>query len=107
MLPGSPLTARFDVVFVFDAIHDQVEPDTVLTRIAAALVPGGLLFMREPRAAETLAGQSGQSHGGRPVLGQHAALHDGLAGSRRRWHRDGLQRAAGQADAGCCGLRRA
>ena len=48
--------ARFDVVFVFDAIHDQVEPDAVLTRIAAALVPGGLLFMREPRAADTLAG---------------------------------------------------
>ncbi|MGN6792142.1 MAG: class I SAM-dependent methyltransferase [Streptosporangiaceae bacterium] len=48
--------ARYDVVFVFDAIHDQVEPDTVLTRIAAALVPGGLLFMREPCAADTLAG---------------------------------------------------
>ncbi len=50
------VTTPFDVVFVFDAIHDQVEPDAVLTRIADALVPGGLLFMREPRAADTLAG---------------------------------------------------
>lgn len=46
---------RFDVVFVFDAIHDQVQPDVVLARIADALVPGGLLFMREPHAADTLA----------------------------------------------------
>ena len=48
--------ARYDVIFVFDAIHDQVQPDAVLNGIAAALVPGGLLFMREPRAADTLAG---------------------------------------------------
>jgi 2-polyprenyl-3-methyl-5-hydroxy-6-metoxy-1,4-benzoquinol methylase len=47
---------RFDVVFVFDAIHDQVDPDAVLGRIHEALVPGGLLFMREPHAADTLAG---------------------------------------------------
>src|SRR5215469_7376394 len=46
----------FDVVFVFDAVHDQAEPGTVLTRIHDALVPGGLLFMREPHAADTLAG---------------------------------------------------
>jgi len=49
------VSSRFDVVFVFDAIHDQVHPDAVLTRIADALVPGGLLFMREPHAADTLA----------------------------------------------------
>ena len=48
--------ARFDVIFVFDAVHDQVEPDVVLTWICGALVPGGLLLMREPRAADTLAG---------------------------------------------------
>ena len=46
----------FDVVFVFDAIHDQVDPGAVLARIRDALVPGGLLFMREPHAADTLAG---------------------------------------------------
>jgi len=51
LAPADP----FDVIFVFDAIHDQVEPDAVLARIAAALRPGGLLFMREPRAGDTLA----------------------------------------------------
>jgi SAM-dependent methyltransferase len=47
-------TDRFDVVFVFDAIHDQAEPDAVLAGISRALVPGGLLFMREPHGADTL-----------------------------------------------------
>jgi SAM-dependent methyltransferase len=47
--------SRFDVIFVFDAIHDQAEPEAVLARIAQALVPGGLLFMREPHAGDTLA----------------------------------------------------
>ncbi|HET7014496.1 MAG TPA: methyltransferase domain-containing protein, partial [Streptosporangiaceae bacterium] len=47
---------RFDVVFVFDAIHDQVQPEAVLSRIADLLVPGGLLFMREPHGADTLGG---------------------------------------------------
>src|SRR5258708_642463 len=36
--PAGP--ARFDVIFVFDAVHDQVEPDVVLTGICGALVPG-------------------------------------------------------------------
>ena len=44
----------FDVVFVFDAIHDQVAPTTVLERIHSALRPGGLFFMKEPRAADRL-----------------------------------------------------
>jgi SAM-dependent methyltransferase len=43
-----------DVVFVFDAIHDQVDPGGVLDRIHAALTPGGLLFMKEPWAADAL-----------------------------------------------------
>jgi len=50
------VTVPFDVVFVFDAIHDQVDPAAVLARIHDALAPGGLLFMREPHAADTLAG---------------------------------------------------
>jgi len=45
-----------DVVFVFDALHDQVDPGAMLARIHDMLVPGGVLFMREPRAADTLAG---------------------------------------------------
>jgi SAM-dependent methyltransferase len=46
----------FDVVFVFDALHDQVDPAGVLRRIHDALVPGGQLVMKEPHAADTLAG---------------------------------------------------
>jgi SAM-dependent methyltransferase len=49
-----PVADRFDVVFVFDALHDQVAPDAVLARIHAALVPGGTLVMKEPRAGDTL-----------------------------------------------------
>jgi SAM-dependent methyltransferase len=45
----------FDVVFVFDAIHDQVDPVAVLERIHDALVPGGTFVMVEPRAASNLA----------------------------------------------------
>jgi SAM-dependent methyltransferase len=44
----------FDAVFVFDAIHDQVDPTTVLARIHAALRDGGSFFMKEPHAADTL-----------------------------------------------------
>jgi SAM-dependent methyltransferase len=44
----------FDVVFVFDAIHDQVDPAAVLDRIHGVLKPGGVFFMKEPHAADTL-----------------------------------------------------
>ncbi len=44
----------FDAVFVFDAIHDQVDPVGVLERIHAALVPGGVFVMKEPHAADNL-----------------------------------------------------
>jgi SAM-dependent methyltransferase len=44
----------FDVVFVFDAIHDQVDPSGVLERIHRALVPGGVFVMKEPRLSSNL-----------------------------------------------------
>ena len=43
-----------DAVFVFDAIHDQVDPVGVLEHIDAALTPGGVFFMKEPHAADAL-----------------------------------------------------
>jgi SAM-dependent methyltransferase len=46
----------FDVVLVFDAIHDQVAPAEVLARIHAALAPGGRFVMVEPRASSDPAG---------------------------------------------------
>jgi SAM-dependent methyltransferase len=63
----------FDVVFVFDAIHDQVDPATVLARINQALSPGGLLFMREPRAGDTLA--ENLSNPGAPIMYSVSTLH--------------------------------
>ena len=65
--------ARFDVVFVFDAIHDQAEPDAVLAAISRALVPGGLLFMREPHGAGTLAENLANPMA--PVLYSVSTLH--------------------------------
>ena len=46
----------FDVVFMFDALHDQVDPEGVLRRIHAALAPRGIFFLREPHAPDTLEG---------------------------------------------------
>jgi SAM-dependent methyltransferase len=46
----------FDVVFVFDAVHDQVAPAEVLERVHAALAPGGTFVMVEPRASSDLEG---------------------------------------------------
>jgi SAM-dependent methyltransferase len=43
-LPSEP---RFDLIAAFDAIHDQVDPQTVLRRTYGALEPGGILYMVE------------------------------------------------------------
>jgi SAM-dependent methyltransferase len=63
----------FDVVFVFDALHDQVDPDAMLARIHDALIPGGRLFLREPRAADTLAGNLGNP--GAAIMYSASTLH--------------------------------
>jgi SAM-dependent methyltransferase len=46
--------AQFDLVFVFDAVHDQVDPGGVLANIGRSIAPGGLFFMKEPHAADAL-----------------------------------------------------
>ena len=50
-LPADP---GFDVLFAFDAIHDQADPAGVLARIRSALRPGGELFMVDIRASSNL-----------------------------------------------------
>lgn len=45
-----PVSA-FDLIFTFDAIHDQPKPDVVLRNIARALKPGGVYLMQEIRAS--------------------------------------------------------
>ena len=44
----------FDVVLVFNAIHDQVAPAAVLGRIHASLAPNGTFLMNEPRVSSNL-----------------------------------------------------
>lgn len=47
-LPGS---ARFDLVFTFDAVHDQAHPAVVLQNIRRLLKPGGVYLMQDIDAA--------------------------------------------------------
>ena len=49
-----PVDPPFDVVFAFDAIHDQVDPAGVLARVHRALRPGGQFLMFDVRAASQL-----------------------------------------------------
>jgi SAM-dependent methyltransferase len=44
----------FDVVFVFNSIHDQARPALALQRIHDALVPGGIFLMDEPTVSSHL-----------------------------------------------------
>lgn len=53
--PSEPL----DAAFMFDALHDQVDPAGVLAVVHAALAPGGAFLLREPHAADDLAGNLG------------------------------------------------
>lgn len=44
----------YDVITVFDAIHDQARPAAVLANMHAALRPGGTLLMSDARASSRL-----------------------------------------------------
>jgi 2-polyprenyl-3-methyl-5-hydroxy-6-metoxy-1,4-benzoquinol methylase len=48
------LVEAFDLVTVFDAIHDQAQPARVLENIYRALRPGGLLLMVDIKASSRL-----------------------------------------------------
>lgn len=93
----------FDAIFVFDAIHDQAEPQTVLDNIFRALVPGGRFFMKEPRVSSNLEENVGNPLA--PVLYAVSTLHcltvslaEGGAGLGTAW---GQQKALQMlADAG-------
>ncbi len=45
---------RFDLVFTFDAVHDQAHPDRMLRGIYEALRPGGTYLCVEPKASSHL-----------------------------------------------------
>lgn len=54
-----PVAPPFDVVFAFDAIHDQVDPAGVLRRVYDALLPGGTFAMMDIKATSRLEGNVG------------------------------------------------
>jgi SAM-dependent methyltransferase len=45
---------RYDLVFAFDAVHDQAQPRRVLRNVARALRPGGLFLMVDIKAESQL-----------------------------------------------------
>lgn len=49
-----PVDPPFEAVFAFDAIHDQVDPATVLRRIQSALAPDGVFVMMDIKASSNL-----------------------------------------------------
>lgn len=50
-LPQLDKTEAYDVITVFDAIHDQAKPARVLENIHRALRPGGTLLMADTKAS--------------------------------------------------------
>ena len=47
---------RFDVIFAFDAIHDQIDPHGMLAGIRKALKPNGLFLAQDIRSSSQVEG---------------------------------------------------
>jgi SAM-dependent methyltransferase len=63
----------YDAIVVFDAIHDQAQPRTVLANIARALKPSGTFLMVDIRAASAIADNIGHPLG--PIMYAISAMH--------------------------------
>ena len=63
----------FDAIFVFDAIHDQVDPARVLHNIHDALHPDGVFVMKEPHGADDL--DDNRENPMAPILYSVSTLH--------------------------------
>ncbi len=59
-----PLEPTWDIVFAFDAIHDQVDPAGVLRGVHEALAPGGIFFAVDFKFASNLAANLGNPFAG-------------------------------------------
>lgn len=51
---GLPTDPPFDLLFAFDAIHDQLDPAGVVSRMRQALHAGGTLFMLDIKTSSNL-----------------------------------------------------
>ena len=93
----------FDVVFAFDAVHDQVDPAAVLRNVRAALADDGLFFMVDIKASSNL--EENLEAPFAPVMYATSTLHcmtvslaHGGAGLGNMWGRQVAERML--ADAG-------
>lgn len=66
-------TAKFDFITVFDAIHDQAQPRTVLANIARALKPDGTLLMVDIQASSNV--EENMEHPLGPMLYGVSTMH--------------------------------
>lgn len=87
---GLPTSPPFDVLFAFDAIHDQHDPAGVLSRMRAALRPGGTLFMLDIKASSNLADNLADPsmivlYGTSVLHCMQVGLHNGGAGLGTVW----------------------
>jgi len=63
----------FDVITAFDSIHDQAEPDKVLSNIRKSLKPDGIFLMQDIRASSKL--ENNMDHSLAPYLYTVSCLH--------------------------------
>ena len=96
----------YDVITAFDAIHDQAQPARVLQNIHRALRPGGRVPDGRHQGVEQARGQRRRAVRHVPVHRLDDALHERVAGARRRRARHGVGQAARDVDACRCRLRR-
>ena len=89
----------FDVVFVFNAVHDQAEPDAVLSPDPRRAGPGRHVRDERTASLQQPRGQHRQPDGAVHLRRQHTALHDGVARRRRRRPRHRLGSADRRPDA--------
>ena len=92
----------FDLITTFDAIHDQRDPATVLRRVAAALAPGGVYLMMEPKTSSNLEENIGNPFA--PYIYGMSVLHcmtvslaAGGAGLGTAWGEQTARRMLGEA----------
>ncbi|MFW6060057.1 MAG: class I SAM-dependent methyltransferase [Phycisphaeraceae bacterium] len=69
----TPWDEAFDVVFTFDAVHDQGAPDRMLVNIRRALRPGGTYLMQDIGACSHLHGNMDHPMG--PYLYTISCMH--------------------------------
>ena len=65
--------AAFDLVTAFDAIHDQISPQSVLDGIYRTLKPGGTFLMQDIRASTQL--ENNLDHPIAPLLYTISTMH--------------------------------